>query len=142
MKKRSLFLSSSLAVAIAVAACGVERTSTVLGPTTSTSSSTGNSSTPSMLGTWVVQGTSPPAATSSTTSGTVPDFSSCSNFTWSVTTQTATEPSGRFSAECGVGLVFSGTVTGRHGGATIPIVVTGSLTRGSDSCPFSLTGEG
>jgi hypothetical protein len=38
--------------------------------------------------------------------------------------------------------VFSGTITGRLGGATIPIVVTGSLTRGSDTCPFSLTGEG
>jgi len=143
MKKRFLFLSSSLAVVIGVAACGVERTSTVLGPTTSTSSGTaGNSSTPSMLGTWVVQGTSPPPANSTSSTLTVPDFSSCSNFTWSVTTQTATEASGRFSAECGVGLVFSGTVSGHLGGATIPITVTGSLARGSDTCPFSLTGTG
>jgi hypothetical protein len=72
----------------------------------------------------------------------VPDFSSCSNFTWSITNQTATEASGRFSAECGTGLVFSGTITGRLGGATIPIVVTGALTRGSDTCQFSLNGEG
>ncbi len=142
MQKRSLLLLSSLAAAIAAAsACSAERTSTVLGPTTTTSSNAGKSSAPSLLGTWVVQGAStPPAVTAS--SVTVPDFSSCSNFTWSITNQTATEASGRFSAECGTGLVFSGTITGRLGGATIPIVVTGALTRGADTCQFSLTGEG
>ena len=141
MQKRSLLLLSSLAAAIAAgSACSAERTSTVLGPTT-TSSSAGKSSAPSLLGTWVVQGaSSTPAVTAS--SVTVPDFSSCSNFTWSITNQTATEASGRFSAECGTGLVFSGTITGRLGGATIPIVVTGALTRGSDTCQFSLNGEG
>jgi hypothetical protein len=142
MQKRSLFLSSSLAAAIAAAsACSAERTSTVLGPTTTTSSSAGKSAAPSLLGTWVVQGASPPPAVTAS-SVTVPDFSSCSNFTWSITNQTATEASGRFSAECGTGLVFSGTITGRLGGATIPIVVTGALTRGSDTCQFSLNGEG
>ena len=59
-----------------------------------------------------------------------------------MTTQTATEASGRFSAECGAGLVVTGTITGRLGGATIPIVVTGNLARGTDVCAFSLTGEG
>jgi hypothetical protein len=138
MKSSFLQLSSVLALLAATAACGVERTSTVLGPTGT--STTTKSSTPSLLGTWVVQGASAPSSTASAV--TVPDFSSCSNFTWSITTQTATEASGRFSAECGTGLVFSGTITGRLGGATIPIVVTGTLARGSDGCPFSLTGEG
>jgi hypothetical protein len=69
--KRSLFkLSSALAVLAATTACSVERTSTVLGPTgTSTSS---KSSAPSMLGTWVVQGASAPAAVTSAV--TVADF--------------------------------------------------------------------
>jgi hypothetical protein len=39
------------------------------------------------------------------------------------------------------GCVFSGTITGRSAGPRF-IVVTGALTRGSDTCQFSLTGEG
>src|SRR4051812_27209787 len=136
--KRSLIQLSSVLALVAAAACGVERTSTVLGPTGSTGSAA-KSSAPSLLGTWVVQGAPAPAATSAVT---VPDFSSCSNFTWSITTQTATEASGRFSAECTGGVVVQGTITGKLGGATIPIVVTGNLLRGSDACSFSLNGEG
>jgi hypothetical protein len=98
-----------------------------------------------MLGTWVVQGTTSTTSsvtTSSTFPSALPDFSSCGNFTWSVTTQTATEASGRFSAECGAGLALNGTITGKLGGATIPIVIAGSLVRATDACQFSLTGEG
>jgi hypothetical protein len=141
--KRSLSLVTPvLAVFIATTGCSVERTSSVLGPTSASASS--KSSTPSMLGTWVVQGTSTTSSVtaSSTFPSALPDFSSCGNFTWSVTTQTATEASGRFSAECGAGLALNGTITGKLGGATVPIVIAGSLVRGSDACQFSLTGEG
>ena len=137
--KRSLLLGSVLAAFAATAACGVERTSTVLGPTGSSTAS--KSTAPSLLGTWFVQGVTPSVGKSSTAAG-APDFSSCGNFTWAVTNQTATEASGRFAAECANGMVFSGTITGKLGGTTIPIAITGSLTTGSDSCPFSLTGEG
>jgi hypothetical protein len=141
MKRSLLLLSSTLTVVAATAACGVERTSTVLGPTTAATVA-GKSTTPSLLGTWVVQ----PAVTASskkTTSATsLPDFSSCSNFQWTITTQTATEASGKFSADCAEGLSLAGTITGRLGGTTIPIVVTGTLNRGSDSCAFSVTGDG
>jgi hypothetical protein len=128
---------------ITAAACGVERTSTVLGPTSSSGSTatTPKTSTPSLLGTWVVQGTATKTSTTSAITS-APDFSSCGNFVWSVTTQTATEASGRFSADCGGGLVFSGTITGTLGGATIPITVSGSLSRGTDTCAFSATGTG
>jgi hypothetical protein len=143
MKRSLVLLSSVLAVLAATAACGVERTSTVLGPTpASATTPAAKSSSASLLGTWVVQGgQSNSSATTSAVTG-LPDFSSCSNFTWSVTSQTATEASGRFSAECAAGLILSGTITGRLGGATIPIVVAGTLTRGSDICSFSLTGDG
>ena len=141
MKRPLVLLSSLLAAFAATTACSVERTSSVLGPS-ATSATSVASSAPSLLGTWVVQGSSTKAVAPSSTITALPDFSSCSNFTWSVTTQTATEASGRFSAECGIGLVLSGTITGRLGGATIPIVIAGSLVRGSDSCAFSLTGEG
>jgi hypothetical protein len=95
-----------------------------------------------MLGTWVVQGTSASSGAKSSSVTALPDFSSCSNFTWSVTTQTATEASGKFAAECSGGTVFSGTITGKLGGTTVPLVIAGVLTHGSDSCAFSLTGVG
>jgi hypothetical protein len=139
--KRSLLLLSSVVTALAAtAACGVERTSTVLGPTTA-KTATGASTTASLLGTWVVQGTST-ASSKKTSSGSLPDFSSCSNFQWAITTQTATEASGKFSADCADGLSLAGTITGRLGAPTIPIVVTGTLNRGSDTCAFSVNGEG
>jgi len=140
MKRSLILLSSLLAAFAATTGCSVERTSTVLGPT---SASAAPKTSPSLLGVWVVQGTPNAAsATPSASATALPDFSSCSNFAWSVTTQTATEASGRFSAECGPGLVLQGTITGRLGAATIPIVVSGNLIRGADECPFSLTGEG
>ena len=140
MKKSLVLLSSVLAAFAATSACSVERSSSVLGPSAAV---VAGKSTPSLLGTWVVQGgSSASSVTASSTVSALPDFSSCSNFTWSVTTQTTTDASGRFSAECATGLVLSGTITGRLGGATIPIVVSGTLSRGSETCAFSLTGEG
>jgi hypothetical protein len=140
MKRSLLLLSSVLTALAATAACGVERTSTVLGPTTAQTVA-GASSTGSLLGTWVAQGSST-ASSKRTGSAALPDFSSCSNFQWAITTQTATEASGKFSADCADGLSLAGTITGRLGAPTIPIVVAGTLNRGSESCAFSVTGEG
>ncbi|MCU1382148.1 MAG: hypothetical protein JWL71_845, partial [Acidobacteria bacterium] len=142
--KRSFILLTSLLAAFGVtAACSVERSSSVLGPSAAAAAA-GKTSTPSLLGTWVVQGTSTTASvTPASSASALPDFSSCGNFTWSVTSQTATEASGRFSAECATGLVLSGTITGKLGNpATIPIVVTGTLNRGAETCAFSLNGDG
>jgi hypothetical protein len=140
--KRSLALfSSALALIAATAACGVERSSTVLGPTTSTSS-TGTKSTGSMLGTWVVQGSTTPAAVTKTDVAGLPDFSTCSNLRWEVTTQTATQVAGNFAADCAAGVNVTGNITGQLGGATIPIVIAGTLTSNGGSCAFSLDGTG
>ena len=141
MKRHLLHLTPVLAL-LAATACSVERTSTVLGPTSSTASS-GKSSTPSLLGTWVVQGGQASVAKASVSaSASLPDFSTCSNFQWSVTNQTATEAAGNFSADCNGGLSVQGNITAKLGGATIPIAITGTLKTGADSCPFSLNGEG
>ena len=140
--KRSLILLSSLVSVLAVtAACSAERSSTVLGPSP-TPTPAGKTLTPSMLGAWVLQNAS--TASSSTTSPitSLPDFSSCSNFTWTVSSQTATEASGKFSADCAGGVSVAGTITGQLGGATVPIALTGTLTRGTDTCALSLTGTG
>jgi hypothetical protein len=59
-----------------------------------------------------------------------------------VTTQTATQVAGSFTADCADGVTVHGNITGQLGGATIPIVLSGELTRAGDGCPFSLTGTG
>ena len=144
MKSSPVLLSSVLAVLAATAACGVERTSTVLGPTTTsaTAAVAGTSTATSLLGTWVLKGTSTASSKIAPSTTSLPDFSSCSNFQWTISTQTATEASGKFSADCADGLTLGGSITGKLGGATIPLVVTGSLNRGSDTCAFSVTGDG
>jgi hypothetical protein len=49
---------------------------------------------------------------------------------------------GSFTADCADGVTVHGNITGQLGGATIPIVLSGELTRAGDGCPFSLTGTG
>jgi hypothetical protein len=144
MKRSAFLLSSTLAALIATAACGVERTTTVLGPTGTGTTSTTKTSTPSLLGTWVVQGTATAASVKPAASlpSALPDFSSCGNFRWEVTNQTATQVAGSFTADCADGVSVHGNITGQLGGATIPIVLSGELTRAGEGCPFSLTGTG
>jgi hypothetical protein len=143
MTRSLILVTPVLAVLAATAACSVERTSSVLGPTSSSSAAAGKTSTPSMLGTWVVQGTSTTAAvTPSSLPSALPDFSSCGNFRWQVTSQTATQVAGSFTADCAGGVAVNGNITGQLGGTTIPIVLTGALTRAADSCVFSLNGTG
>jgi Carboxypeptidase regulatory-like domain len=143
MKPSLILLIPVLAVLAATSACSVERTSSVLGPT-SASAVPAKSSAPSMLGTWVVQGTSTTASvrTSSSAPSALPDFSSCSNFRWEVTSQTATQVAGTFTADCAGDVTVRGTITGQLGGTTIPIVLSGELTHAGEGCPFSLTGSG
>jgi len=142
MKRTLVLLSSVLALLAATTACSVERTTSVLGPTKTTAAApaAGSSATPSLLGTWVAQGRSTASSVTASDSA-LPDFSSCGNFQWTVTSQTATEASGKFSADCAGGLSLVGTISGKLAGASIPLVINGSLTRGSESCQFSATGE-
>ena len=144
MKKPLVLLISLTAAMAATAACSVERTSSVLGPSSAavTAAVAGKSSSPSLLGTWVLQNTVSTSTVSPKAITSLPDFSSCTNFQWDVTTQTATEASGKFSADCAGGLSIVGTITGQISAIPIPIVLAGALTRGSDSCAFSLTGSG
>jgi hypothetical protein len=140
MNRPLILVTPLLAVLAASAACSVERTSSVLGPTSAASSS--KSSTPSMLGTWVVQGTPTASATSASVPSALPDFSSCGNFRWEVTNQTATQVAGTFTADCAGDVTVRGNITGQLLGTTYPIVLSGELTRAGEGCPFSLTGTG
>lgn len=120
-----------LATALAfVCGCsGVERSSSPVGPTTSTNSPTPGVSTPSLLGTW----------SSNTVAGLSP--SSCANFSWHVTSQTATSVSGTFSASCANGVSVSGTASGQISGSDLPYTISGTAsTSAFPSCAFFISG--
>ena len=137
-KSRAYVVMSFLAASAVVStACSVERTSSVVAPSTTAVTATTNTAPKSMLGTWVS------ATTLSTASLTalVP-LSSCGNFQWNVTSQTATSATGTFAAVCPGPYNVAGTIVAQLGGATIPLVFTGAATQGSATCAFTMNGVG
>jgi hypothetical protein len=133
----TLTLLSTLALA---SACSSERQTTVLIPTTpstttraSTGATTGNSAS-SLIGTW----------TSATRVGarlTPPgSFSQCGNLQLSIASQTATQASGRLTMDCPNGVTIAGNIVGQLGGTNIPVVYQGAATQGTESCAFTMNG--
>lgn len=114
----------ALALCAAVAGCtSFEHTST-----TTTPSSTGIGA---LMGTW----------TSATASGVIPPPSTCTDFKWNATEQTATTASGSFSATCAGDLKVAGTASGTLTGTTVAWSANGTATvAGTAACPISLTG--
>jgi hypothetical protein len=134
---RSFLLLSSLAAVVAVnAACSVERTSSSLAPSSVNVAASTTSASKSLIGTWVSANTLSTAAITAL----VP-LSSCGNFQWNITSQTATAANGTFVAVC-PGYNVAGTIVAQLGGATIPLVFTGLATQGSDTCAFTMNGVG
>jgi hypothetical protein len=140
--KNAILLSALAATFAASTACSGEHQRNVLGPTdvvaiapaTSAGSQTQDQS---MIGTWVsVEHYSTNAITA------LPPLSSCANFRWTITSQTATQASGNLSAQCPGDLAVVGTITGQLGGATIPLIWSGSASRAGESCSFTLNGVG
>ncbi len=135
---RSLLLLSSLAVVVAVnAACSAERTSSSLAPSIVNVATSTTSASKSMIGTWVSANTLSTAAITAL----VP-LSSCGNFQWNVTSQTATSATGTFAAVCPGPYTVAGNIVAKLGGATIPLVFSGNATQGSDTCAFTMNGVG
>jgi hypothetical protein len=92
-------LALCLAVAGAAAACfGYERGKSPTGPSAG--------GTGSLLGNW-------------TSSSLIPTPSTCADFKWNVTEQTATSARGSFSATCANDLKLTGTAQGTLTGSTI-----------------------
>jgi hypothetical protein len=133
-KPRSLHIALALA-AILSAACGFERQSTVLAPTPANTDSGGGgtppTSGPNLLGTWASQNL------------TVPSASSCGNFQWTVTSQTATTLAGNFFIECAGNITINGSAQGQLNGNSVPMTATGTANiPGVPGCGFSLSGTG
>ncbi len=114
-----------LSLALFSGACaGIEQSGTLLAPTGSAGSAT-----PSLLGTWASNPLVGLAA------------SSCSAFSWQITSQSGTSLSGTFSATCANGISATGTASGQVTGSDVPYTVTGTATvPGFASCPFSISG--
>jgi hypothetical protein len=69
--------------------------------------------------------------------------SSCTGFSWQVTSQTSNSLAGTFSATCANGIAASGTASGQVNGGNVPYTVTGTATvPGFPSCPFAISGTG
>ncbi len=122
-----------LTLAVGVTACDFQHSGSASSPS-SVPSSGSASATGSLLGLWT---SGAPAG-----SAALPDPKSCSNFQWSITSQTANAISGDFSAACAGSISIQGVAQGQLVGSTIPLTVTGAATLpGIGSCNFTLTGN-
>ncbi len=75
-------------------------------------------------------------------SAVAPAAQSCSGLQWKITSQSGSQASGDFSANCADGVTLAGTMTATHGDTTIPWAATGTASKGGATCPFNLTGSG
>jgi hypothetical protein len=134
MKKLRLFPPALLVAAAVLAGCQAQHGSTggsiadALGPTSLPSAG----GIPSLMGTW------------SSTSGTSSSASNgCTDFQWTVASQTDTAVSGSFTAFCLGSAAITGTGSGHINGTTVSIAITGSGSMpGLPNCAFSINGTG
>jgi hypothetical protein len=121
MKNRILMVVLSIAATAAVGCAGFDHHSSVTEPTAA-----GNNS---LLGNW-------------TSSTLIPTPSTCTDFKWNVTEQTATSAKGSFTASCPGDLKFTGTAEGTM---SSPVMISwsakGNATgTGLTSCAMTLAG--
>jgi hypothetical protein len=120
--KKLAQLALCVCVAAAAAGCiGFERTSTPTGPTTA--------GVGALMGSW-------------SSSNLVPSPSSCTDFRWNVTEQTASSARGAFSATCAGDLRLTGTAQGTLSRSTIEWSANGVANAAglSANCNISLRG--
>jgi hypothetical protein len=119
--KHIVTLSVSILMAVAAAGClGFEHKSTVTGPSASGVNA--------LVGNW-------------TSSNIIPSASSCTDFKWNVTEQTANSASGAFSATCANALKLAGTAQGTLNASLVNWTAQGTATAASlVSCDISLAG--
>src|SRR6266571_4336455 len=135
---RTLPLLSLLAAAAFASACGSNNDKNILGPTSRPADVTASSptaSTSSLLGTWV-------SSRRINAEGLPASLSQCWNMQLTIATQTATLASGQLTMTCPDNLSVAGTITGKLGGATIPITYAGAATQAGQNCAFTMNGTG
>src|SRR5437764_9127922 len=112
------------AASILAGGCAFDHSTSVLvptsvdgasGSTTGGGAGSGNAATPSMVGTW--------ASTSALPA--LPSPSTCGNFQYQITSQTASTIAGTFTAICGGGLAVSGQASGQLNGTAVSLTASG-----------------
>ena len=73
-------------------------------------------------------------------SSVIPSASTCSDFKWNATEQTATTAKGSFSATCAGALTVAGTAQGTLSGSVITWSAEGDATTAGIACRITLTG--
>ena len=118
---KNYIFAVALALALVSAGCtSFEHT------TTTSPSSTGVAA---LMGSWA-----------SASSGVIPSVSSCSDFKWNATEQTASSAKGSFSATCAGNLKVTGTAQGILSGSVITWSAEGDATTAGIACHITLTG--
>lgn len=115
-------LAIALSGTVAAGACvGYENKTTVAGPTGTTVTS--------LMGNWV------------SASSVIPSASTCADFKWNATEQTASGAKGSFSASCAGDLKVAGTAEGTLSGSVVTWSAAGNATApGLPSCAITLSG--
>ena len=122
--KRNSTRSQLLALALSVAAtgCAFEHSTTLAAPSAATAPTaagtnpaTSAGTAAALVGLW-----------DSNALPVLPSPSTCGNFQYQITSQTATSIAGTFTGVCGGGLTLSGTATGQLVGTSVPFTVTGT----------------
>jgi len=118
---KNVFLAIVVATAVVAAGCtSLEHKSSLTEP-----SAAGNNS---LLGNW-------------TSSTLIPTPSTCTDFKWNATEQTATTAKGSFSATCAGDLRVAGTASGTLTGSTVDWGANGTATiLNQPACAITLTG--
>lgn len=119
---KNLAFALTIAAALAASGCfGFEHKTTLTGP-----SGTGVDA---LVGTW-------------SSTNIIPSPSSCTDFKWNVTEQSANSAKGSFSATCAGDLKVSGVAEGELSGSTIQWSATGTAAApGLPSCAITLQGS-
>jgi hypothetical protein len=129
---RKLCLAGVLAISLMAARCAQFETSSQTLTPSAPPPLAGGSSNGELVGIWLPEmGVAAPSP------------SSCGNFQWEITSQSATAVQGNFSAECGGGVTISASVAGvLTSPSTVALNVTGTGYINGLGCPFTLNGVG
>lgn len=123
-------LIAALSLLVAVSACSVEKSSSTTSPLAPSTSTTSTST--STVATW------------SSASAALPTGAGCSNFKWTLTSETATSLNGGFTLLCLGAVTVTGTATGTIAGSAVTVTAQGTAVGQGvpANCTFTLTAAG
>lgn len=135
MTTRQTLLGIVAAAALAGPACtGFESGRTVGSPNAPSPTVPGGSPSGSLVGAWG----------SGVEAFAIPSPSSCTNFSWTISSQSDSAIAGSFAAVCDGGVGINATASGTlHDSTTVTLMITGvALVGGVPACTFTLNGNG